>query len=568
MPASWRTSDLTVLLVAGAGTVLLTAASFMVAPPDTLPRNDGSSYASHPDGARAAFLLLKELGYRVERSFEPVTAIRHTPEHTALVLASPSEAPSAQDVLALQTFVERGGLVLATGPVAAHFLPGVPERSRRRNDLAALRASRPRRQDRALPAALTEGVESVDLPSATAPLSLDSKYVVVYGTDQAPSVVAGRFERGYAVWWAGSAPLVNGAIGRPRHVELLVNSLGPAGARTILWDEFYHGHTRSFWSYLAATPVPFAVLQLAALASVALFTYARRRRPIRERALEPRTSPLEFIDTMGGLYERARASAAAVATVYAHVRRRLLTALGLPLNTGDDRLAAVAAERLAFDQTLLASALSNARAASGNPDLTAKQAVPSRCGAPGVGGAYRGRREGAKTEMSILEEVTAHARRELAKTIVGQAEAIGPAAADRRLRRARAARRRARAWPRRWPSARSARSSACEFHRVQCTPDLDAGRHHRRQRAAHGAPATSCCTAGRSSPTCCSSTRSTGCRRGRRRRCSRRWRSGRSRSTARATALSPCVHDVRDAEPGRVRRHLSAARRRSSIASS
>ena len=30
MPASWRTSDLTVLAVAGAGTVLLTAASFMV----------------------------------------------------------------------------------------------------------------------------------------------------------------------------------------------------------------------------------------------------------------------------------------------------------------------------------------------------------------------------------------------------------------------------------------------------------------------------------------------------------------------------------------------------------
>ncbi len=170
MPASWRTSDLTVLLVAGAGTVLLTAASFMVAPPDTLPRNDGSSYAAHPDGARAAFLLLKELGYHVDRSFEPVTAIRHAPEHTALVLANPSEAPSAQDVQALQTFVERGGLVLATGPVAAAFLPGVPQKTQRRNDAAALRASRARRQDRALPAALTDGVESVDMPSATAPL--------------------------------------------------------------------------------------------------------------------------------------------------------------------------------------------------------------------------------------------------------------------------------------------------------------------------------------------------------------------------------------------------------------
>lgn len=376
MPASWRTSDLTVLLVAGAGTVLLTAASFMVAPPDTLPRNDGSSYAAHPDGARAAFLLLKELGYHVDRSFEPVTAIRHAPEHTALVLANSSEAPSAQDVQALQAFVERGGLVLATGPVAAAFLPGVPQKTQRRNDPAALRASRARRHDRALPAALTDGVESVDMPSATTPLALDSRYVVIYGTDQAPAAVTGRFGSGHAVWWAGSAPLANGGIGRPRHVELLVNTLGPPGARTILWDEFYHGHTRSFWSYLAGTPVPFAILQLTAIAGVALFTYARRRRPVRERVVEPRTSPLEFIDTMGGLYERAHASAAAVATVYAHVRRRLLTALGLPLTTDDERLAAVAADRLAFDHAALSGALSNARAASGDSDLTARQAVP------------------------------------------------------------------------------------------------------------------------------------------------------------------------------------------------
>ena len=298
---------------------------------------------------------MKELGYHVDRSFEPVTAIRHAPERTALVLANPSEAPSAQDVQALQNFVERGGLVLATGPVAATFLARrAPEE--RRGEMTR-RPCAPRARDGRTgrcPVALTDGVESMDMPAATAPLPLESPYVAIYGTDQAPGGGQRRASsKGHAVWWAGSAPLANGGIGRPRHVELLVNTLGPPGARTILWDEFYHGHTRSFWSYLAATPFPFAILQLAAIAGVALFTYARRRRPIRERVVEPRTSPLEFIDTMGGLYERAHASAAAVATVYAHVRRRLLTALGLPLTTDDERLAAVAADRLAFDPAAL-----------------------------------------------------------------------------------------------------------------------------------------------------------------------------------------------------------------------
>lgn len=376
MPASWRTSDLTVLAIAGAGTVLLTAASFLVAPPDALPRNDGSSYASHPDGARAAYLLLKGLGYRVDRSFEPVAAIRHVPEHTILVLASPSAVPSDQDVRALRAFIERGGLVLATGSASAAFLPDVPRTRDKSGAATGPRVARARRQDRALPGAITEGVESIEMPAATVPLPLDSPYIVMYGTEQAPAVLMTRLGTGRAVWWAGSGPLANGGIGRPNHVELLVNTLGPASMRTVLWDEFYHGHTRSFWSYLADTPFFFASLQLAAIVGIALFTYARRRRPIRERVVEPRTSPLEFIDTMGGLYERARAHGAAVSTVYTHVRRRLLTALGLPITSDDERLVAAAAARLAFDRVELAAALSNARAAAVDPNLTAAAAVP------------------------------------------------------------------------------------------------------------------------------------------------------------------------------------------------
>jgi Domain of unknown function (DUF4350) len=373
MPATWRSGDLTVLAIAGVATVLLTGASFLVAPPNTLPRHDGSSYAAHQDGARAAYLLLKALGYRVERSFEPVAAIRHAPERTLLVLASPLDAPSEQDVRALRTFIARGGRVLATGSASAAFLPGVPRPDSKSGEP---RPGRPRRHDRALPSAITSGVGSVDMPAAAAPLPLHSPFVVVYGTDEAPAVVSARLERGEAVWWAGSTPLVNGGIGRPGHVELLVNTLGPPGERTIVWDEFYHGHTRSFWSYLSDTPFFFALLQLTGVAGLAMLSLGRRRRPIRLPAVEPRTSPLEFIDTMGGLYERARASAAAVSTVYAHVRRRLLSVLGLPPATDDERLVAVAAERLALERVELSDTLANARAAAVDPDLTARQAVP------------------------------------------------------------------------------------------------------------------------------------------------------------------------------------------------
>ena len=77
-----------------------------------------------------------------------------------------------------------------------------------------------------------------------------------------------------------------------------------------------------------------------------------------------------------------------------------------------------------------------------------------------------------------------------------------------------------------------ARILGLRFRRVQCTPDLMPA-------DITGSSVLNMATsefrfhAGRSSPTCCSSTKSTACRRARRRRCSKRWKSGRSRSTAR-----------------------------------
>ena len=341
MPASWRSSDLTVLAVAAAGTVLLTTASFVVAPPDALPRNDGSSYAPHQNGARAAYLLLQQLGYSVDRSFEPLAALRRDPETTTLVIAQPSARPSDQDARALRSFLNRGGRLLIAGAETTWFLPELPTR-------IGTRALHPRKQHAALPGVLTAGAPEVELPSAGAKLPVESPFIPVYGTYDDPAVLAGRFDKGHVMWWAGAGPLTNGGIADPGHVELLINSIGPAGGRTVVWDEFYHGHTRSLWSYLSGTPIPFALLQLAGIAGLALFTFTRRSKPVRALVTEPRTSPLEFIDTMGGLYERARAAHAAVATVRNRVRRQLLDAAGLPSSTPDDQLARVAGERLSL----------------------------------------------------------------------------------------------------------------------------------------------------------------------------------------------------------------------------
>lgn len=366
MSAPWRTGDLGILAVAAGGTIVLTAAAFVVAPTDSLPRNDGSSFAAHADGGRAAYLLLQALGYRVERSFEPLASVSYDPERTALVIANPSAHPSQQDVRALRRFIEGGGVVLVAGSDASLFLPGTPQRP-------AGRIARQRKQGAALPSPLSAGVAEVEMPYAGTAVGRESPYVPVFGSYAEAAVLTMRLDKGRAIWWAGSAPLVNAGIGKPGHLELFLNAVGPPAGRTIVWDEFYHGHTRSLWSYVAATPLPYGLLQSSAIVALALLTFARRRRPIRAPAAAPRTSPLEFIETMGGLYARARARHAAIDTVRARARRALVGALGLPPDSGDDRLAA-AAGRLpsALD---VAGTLERARQASIDPDLTDERAV-------------------------------------------------------------------------------------------------------------------------------------------------------------------------------------------------
>src|SRR5262245_44197326 len=118
-----RVSDLSILIVTAAATISLSAIGLYLAPAPRERELRGSSLSTAPDGAKAAFLVLKRLGYQVERSFEPLSAVKATPSKTILVVASPWMAPSAQDRQAAQSFLEHGGIILATGD--ARFLPGL-----------------------------------------------------------------------------------------------------------------------------------------------------------------------------------------------------------------------------------------------------------------------------------------------------------------------------------------------------------------------------------------------------------------------------------------------------------
>jgi hypothetical protein len=363
-------SDLTILIAAGSITLLLCVASFLLAPVDSTTYRDGSSYSPRPGGAKAAFVMLRETGYHIDRSFEPLTAIRSRPQATVLILANPARSPSQQDVRALERFLAAGGIVVATDAAGAEFLPGLPGRGSR-----SASSAQPAPVPAAIVSPVTAGVPDVEMPTASAPVPPDSPYVVVYGSDRSPAIVLARVGEGMALWWADSRPLTNGAIRRSGHAELLLNIAGPPGERAILWDEHYHGLSRSFWSYLAATPLGFSSLQLGVIAAAALFTWSRRKWPIRALHVEPRTSPLEFVESMGALYQRAGVACSAVATVRARVRRALLATTRLPASTDDDTLADAVGQRRPIAAATVERVLRESADAARSADLGSTEAA-------------------------------------------------------------------------------------------------------------------------------------------------------------------------------------------------
>jgi hypothetical protein len=123
------------------------------------------------------------------------------------------------------------------------------------------------------------------------------------------------------------------------------------------------------------TPVTWGVLQLGVLALGVLFTFSRRSGPTAIPAVVSRLSPLEFVDTLGGLYERAHAEPAVVGVVYQRFRTLLTRQMRLSSQIDDATLAAAIRTRLGRDFVDLPDALRHAAAASLSAKVSPAEAL-------------------------------------------------------------------------------------------------------------------------------------------------------------------------------------------------
>ena len=384
MPLGIAPSDKKLMIIGGALLFLMLAATVIFPPPsDKFNSPVPSTYSSSPAGAAAAYRLLARLHYPVRRWENPPTELNvepgpnstseftFDPGKTLLILAEPAQSPSAKELAALQNFVEKGGHVLFTGASLRNYFPKAHLSDE--DPKPTLESFSPN-----LPCMLTRGAQKITIQPLAYWSRPNSSQLAIYGDLNSPSVVSWQVGRGQILWWAGSTPLTNTGITHDDNLVFFLNAVGnwsPNAPYKIYWDEYFHGERRSLWSYVQKTSLAWGALQIALLAFAILFSFSRRSGPIYIPAEISRLSPLEFVDTLGGLYERAGAASSAVSVSYARLRSVLTRQLALASNTPNGQLAAAAEQRLGWKQSALTSALQTAEVATRTSKLPSREAL-------------------------------------------------------------------------------------------------------------------------------------------------------------------------------------------------
>src|SRR6266446_7026628 len=116
MPTSIDSRDRKLLLIGGAVLLVLTAGLALVG---INPAEQGmqipSTYSAGSSGARAAYLLLQDLHYKVSRWERSPTELPSDADNAVLIIADPLDTPTREERAALERFVNEGGQVLFTG---------------------------------------------------------------------------------------------------------------------------------------------------------------------------------------------------------------------------------------------------------------------------------------------------------------------------------------------------------------------------------------------------------------------------------------------------------------------
>jgi hypothetical protein len=367
MPVKLTAGDRKILLVAAGVFLVLVATATIFGAPESVESRVPTTYSVSSAGAKAAYLLLKETGYRVERWEKPPTSLP-ADKHQVLILTEPNKFPDDKERKALERFVQGGGRIIATGPLAALFLPQSFSEFDPVEDLAW------HEFDALAPSPITRAARKVAL-QPQAHWSRQSSALALYGDSAKAVVVQYPYGDGEILWWASATPLSNAGVREDGNLEFFLACLGEKESTQILWDEYFHGYGETGGRSKEHPLLKALFAQFVVFALAVLFTFSRRSGPVRSVPEATRLSPLEFVETLGGLYQQAHAAPVAVDVYYQRFRYWIIRRLGLSSEATPEDLERAVRERWNLAEDQFTAVLQASASARYQHDLAPKQAL-------------------------------------------------------------------------------------------------------------------------------------------------------------------------------------------------
>lgn len=365
MPLKLNPKDRKLMLGAGLVFILLIAAALLFGSGAQSQAEFPSTYSTASGGAKAAYLLLSESGYEVQRWEKPLSDLPHATAKT-LIVAEPNEAPTREERERLEAFIAEGGHVIATGMFAGTFLP-------ENNSVPDLLAMTWKKASALSPSRITRAAPQIMLSPRAYWRAFSAAYPL-YGDGDRIVVVKYPFGRGEVLWWASATPLTNAGLKEPGNLEFFLACLGDQ-KNEILWDEYIHGYRQTLAASIVHSPAKWLFLQLVLVAIAVVATFSRRSGPTFVPASVVRLSPLEFVQTLGGLYQRAGTASVAVDICYRRFRFWLTKRLGLAANASAEQLASAIRGRWPLDEGHFIATMKHCESASIDPFLHAPVAL-------------------------------------------------------------------------------------------------------------------------------------------------------------------------------------------------
>lgn len=364
MPLNLSSDDRRLIIVAGVLFLVSALLALFLSPAESNAQF-ATSYSTASEGAKAAYLLLRESGYQVERWSRPPSELTDALD-SLLIIADPMEVPEQADRAAIGKFLNDGGEVVIAGSLSPLFATEIAP-----TPVPLSLGWQKFTAQTLCPQALNAHDIQLE-PIAVWPKP--SPGIGLYGNTTQFTVMQYPHGKGSLLWLASSSLLSNAGLREPGNLEFLLSTVG-SKSRRVLWDEYFHGHRSEAIVAKAHPQVAWLLAQTGFIAVAVLLTFSRRSGPRRPPRQESRLSPLEYVRALGQLYERARAASVAVDVAYERFRYAASNKLGLAPAVSTDELAHAIAERWSVDREDLRSLLDSCESARFYEDLDRKEAL-------------------------------------------------------------------------------------------------------------------------------------------------------------------------------------------------